>query len=502
MKSFIALTLGLLTSLSTLAASLEQRMAVENDYRNRVKNVIERVDPAAIVLVRVDLKKVVAEDLPGMGFGAEITPMDRSGQLNKSSIEKVSVRIATQIESVPEWIKNEIGLAIGNDVKTDISIEKAKGVITDSQTEMTKFAMAATQSAVEGISSLKWGLWSLAAGLILMLTAIGFILNRFAQRLETSLSKVIEEKVVPAMQNSSRGIIAPVSEAAKESKPMNLSIAGAMGGSGQKELADIPVDALISLFSDCYWTHSDGYAHYLWSQMTQEQRKKALESESVDPKYFSYFLQFPTENLNYHFDARYLLLSRDFENLNQNDLADWVMSNPSLYRRITPMRWDLLPLDLEKRLKFMDISEDSSEKPKAIKIAKASAPRKLKEKLQIKKLTPADENFAWSHPSKVPAEARRELPSLVWLGLCPPDKIESILSDLDARQLASAWVGPEEVLAKLKASLAPKKQEMLEHFLKDGAANRQSDTFKYLAEAGIVTLSQVEASVEPQKDAA
>lgn len=502
MKSLITLTFTLLLSLPALAASLEQRMAVENDYRNRVRNVIERVDPAAIVQVRVDLKKVIAEDLPGMGFGAEITPVDRSGQLNKSSIEKVSVRIATQIETVPDWIKNEINLAIGHDIKTDIAIEKAKGVITDSQTEMTKFAMAATQSAVEGISSLKWGLWSLAAGLFFMLTAIGFILNRFAQRLENSLTKVIEEKIVPAMQTSGRGAAMPVSESTKESKPLNLSIAGATGAGGQKELADIPVDALLSLFSDCYWTHSDGYAHYLWTQMSQEQRKKVLDSEGADPKYFSYFLQFPIENLNYHFDARYLLLTRDFEKVDQKDLAEWVVANPAHYRRITPLRWDLLPLDLEERLKFMEVSDDSAEKSKAPKVGKSSSPRKLKEKLQIKKLTPADENFAWSNPSKVPAESRAELPSLIWLGLCPSEKIASVLGDLDARQLATAWVGPEEVLAKLKSTLAPKKQEMLEHFLKDGNPNRQSEIFKYLAEAGINALASVESTAEPQKDAA
>lgn len=501
MRQLMTTLLMTLMTVPTLAASLEQRIAVENDYRNRVKNVIEKVDPSAIVQVSVVLKKVVADSLPGMGFGAEITPMDLSGQLNKASIEKVSIRIATQIEEVPEWIKEEVNLAIGNDIKTDIKITKAKGIIKDTNTELTQFAMAATQSAVEGLSSLKYGLWSLAGGLVFLLGVIGLILSRFAARLEKSMSKVIEEKVVPAMQTGSRGGNVTVASAEpKEAKPMSINMTGGGGTGGQKELAELPQEALLSLFSDCYWTQSDSYAHYLWTQLSQEQRKNILAADTLDKKYFSYFLQFAPENMNYHFDVRYLMLGRDFESVDQSDLSKWVQAHPKSFRRITPLRWDLLPLNLENRLKFMEMPDEASSAP--AKIAKASAKRVLKDKIQIKKLTPADENFVWENPGKVPADARKELASLVWLGLCEEPAIQTILGDLDARQLASAWVGPEAVLEKLKNTLAPKKREMLEHFLKESAPSRASEAFTYMVQAGIDALEKAQSNEAPEQKVA
>ncbi|HMN67249.1 MAG TPA: hypothetical protein PKC28_01800 [Bdellovibrionales bacterium] len=75
--------------------------------------------------------------------------------------------------------------------------------------------------------------------------------------------------------------------------------------------------------------------------------------------------------------------------------------------------------------------------------------------------------------------------SLVWLALAPVVHREKILSEIDARQLAEAWIGPEPVLAALKEVLSPKKAEMLAHFLSSSAPDRDNATFGYLFEAGL-----------------
>ncbi len=83
---------------------------------------------------------------------------------------------------------------------------------------------------------------------------------------------------------------------------------------------------------------------------------------------------------------------------------------------MTPLRWDRLPLSLEQRLSFAEMTNSKSE---SVKVATKSKTRELRARLEIKQLRAEDEQFIWNNPAKVPAHARSSLRSLVWLALAP-----------------------------------------------------------------------------------
>lgn len=481
---------------SALASVTGRRVELENQIQQRVFAIVQRADPLAIVQVQIKLKKVQS-NIPMFGLDASVTPVEYDGALGSSSIDNVDVRILTQVEKVPDWIRSEVEKAVGlSEVKLNIQYEKAAGVITDGREEFSKIAKEATQSAVSSVNQLKFGVWGILAALMVSFAGVAYAIVSLAKRMESSLGKVIEEKLVPAMQTSSGGgaRIEPSSKSDPQSaNPLN-AVQAAPGAAN--ELQDYPVEALLTLLSDCYWTENDGYAHYLWKVMSQEQREKVLAAGEINENYFSFIRQTPPVNMDYHSDARYLRGGKEFRHASQTDVADWVKKNPKQFQRVSPMRWDVLPLSLEQRIQFAQMKTTPEDQNAPIKIALQSKPRELTEKLRIRALRPEDEQYLWDNADKIPETVRGSLRSLVWLARAPVDYQQKIFSDLDARQLAEAWVGPEAVLNKLKEALPAKKVEMLQHFLDSTTPDRAGDVFAYLVESGLTYKGQPDTQRE------
>lgn len=492
MKHVIALGFLFLFISSAAASSIQSRVVFENQIEQKISALIQRVDTLAMVQVQIKLRKINTE-LPVVGFGGSVTPIESDGQLGSMSIDNVSVRVVTQIDEVPEWIRSEIDKTLKSyDFKYAINYEKAAGQITD---DRLKFA----DSAVRSINQVKWATWGLLLALMVFLTLVASSIRGVAERLEKSLAKVIEEKVVPAFQTMGGGGRSSRSDREpKESSPQasQASMNSGGGSPSDKGLEDYPVDALLTLLSDCYWTKQDGYAHHLWKLMSQAQREKVLKASILDPAYFSFIRQSVPAAFDYHNDPSYLSAPTEFRAADQDELLAWVRKNPSHYHRLTPMRWDGLNLSLEERLKFRDVKPNTgADWPK---LFKASKPRELPVRLQLKSLRPEDEMYLSQNYQNVPKDLRASLRSLVWLAMAPLEDRRRALADLDAQQLAEAWTGPESVLAQLEEALPAKKREMLAHFRQSISPDRSSDAFAYLVDSG---LSLTKGSEERQEAA-
>lgn len=477
-----------------------RKVELENQIQSRIFSIVERADPYAIVQVEVTLKKVQS-NLPMFGLDASVTPVEFDGQLGSSSIESIKVRVVSQVDAIPDWIRSEVQKSASmNGVKVAINYEKAGGQVTDRNLEFTKIAKDFQDLAISTINQVKLGVWGMLAALVVCLFAIALAITSIARRLERSMSKVIEEQIVPAMQQNQGGkpVRAEKSEDSGGSSAQAQAQAHHAGNeSGQNELKDFPVEALLTVLSDCYWTESDGYAHFLWKQMSQAQKDAVLQSGLIDRAYFSFIRHVPPVNLDYHSDARYLLWGKEFRTVSQTDLNAWLSKNSKLFFRITPMRWDLLPLSLEQRLTFSEMkmpTETSNLAP--LELTTKSAARVLPNRLQLRGLKVEDEVYLWENSAKVSSENRSSLKTLVWLALTPTEYRQKVLADLDARQLAEAWSGPAPVLEKLKEAMAQKKIETLEHFLDSTPADRSSDTFAYLVESGLNYKNETEPEAQ------
>lgn len=490
MKLVISL-FGLLGLSLASAANAAPRpiIELENQMQQRVNTILQRADSLAIVQVQIKPRKVSA-DLPMFGMTAQVTPMNFDGQMSSQTIESVKIRVITQLDTIPDWIKNEIVRTTEvPGVKVEINYEKAAGELTNDRQELAKIAKDTSEVAISSLNQMKLGVWGIIIAMTLSLLVVAYAVISMAKRMESSLGRVVEDKVVPAMQNANAngGGARVQSQSSGEggnsaSKAMPSMVGGA-GLGGAKELAEFPLETLQNLFSDCYWAEADGYANYLWQQVSQSQKQELLASDFMDVSYFSFVRQAAPENLEYHHDPRYLNSANEFKYVNQDDLMAWLSKNPKQFHRITPLRWDLLPLSLEQRIQFAETKVDA--KLESVKVVTKSKPRELKARLEIKQLRTDDEQYIWSNPDKVPAHVRASLRSLVWLALAPVEARRQVLSELDARQLAEAWTGPEPVLIALKEALPAKKLEMLEHFLKDTSPGRSNDTFAYLVESGL-----------------
>ncbi len=484
MRILIFICLSLLCVSATAAQPI---LELENQMQQRVTAILQRADPLAIVQVQIKPRKVSA-DLPMFGMTAQVTPVNFDGQISSATIESMKVRVISQLETIPEWIKTEIVRTTEvSGVKVEINYEKAGGQLTNENQELAKIAKDTSEVAITSLNQMKLGVWGIIIALTLSLFVVAWTVFSMAKRMETSLGRVVEEKVVPAMQanagNGGGGRSSKSEESGDQPRAQAAQAAAATGGTGGKELAEFPISTLMSLFSDCYWAETDGYANYLWQQTSQKQKQELLASDFTDPAYFAFVRQAAPVNLEYHQDPRYLNAATDFAHVNQTELAAWLNKNPKQFSRITPLRWDLLPLSLEQRIQFGDMKADA--KLEAVSVTTKSKPRELKARLEIKQLRPEDEQYIWDNAAKIPAHVRPSLRSLVWLALAPVDARRNALGELDARQLAEAWTGPEAVLNSLKEALPAKKLEMLEHFLKDTSPGRGNDTFAYLCDSGL-----------------
>ena len=96
----------------------------------------------------------------------------------------------------------------------------------------------------------------------------------------------------------------------------------------------------------------------------------------------------------------------------------------------------------------------------------------------------------------LPLETKETVYTLGWLADINEDKAKEILQGYSARDLATAWIGPDYVLDKLMGYMPVRKQDLLKSYLETTEPNRQSPVFQGLHEAAIeVMKNQTEEEV-------
>ena len=144
------------------------------------------------------------------------------------------------------------------------------------------------------------------------------------------------------------------------------------------------------------------------------------------------------------------------------------------------MRQNSLPLALEAKISAVQ------SKPAKTKVTptKKSPARELTISSSVGDLSFDDERALMERPELVPTGYKKQVKSLVWLALQPDESIKDTLARYDARTLASAWVGPAEVLSKLEKHLPEKKLKVLQGFTKKMTPSRNSSAYLQLVREG------------------
>jgi hypothetical protein len=453
-------------------ADLLERMNLEDGFRTRIKEVVKVFDPQAQIITKFSYNTYQGT-LPG-------TTMEYDGKVIPSNIEgkdlaKVDIQVYSAKNKFPEELKNMIkGSLPIESYKVQIgffemkSIPMLEGGVTEDFLEKTVQKVVRDMGQFVG--------FTMALGLL----SIGLLVLLLNWRRQKQFSQEIGKIVTSLadLQYSSPATSLPQVNAKAEPMPL-------IGSNHQSSLAGIQLESFAAMIADCYWTKKDNYAAWLWKNLDFSQRERLLEVLPYMQSYSAYLSEqegkvFPFTDHAYYLRPAQLMLT------SQEDLARVLHEQPSSWHKLSPLRQGDIDLSLEEKLRCMSQTHESVEEPVHYPV---SVLRSLVTKGNWGELSAQDEENLFRNPDLVPKIFRSQIKSLVWLGLLPENEIRAKLEKWDARTLATAWIGPQELLNRLEMSLPEKKRELLKNYHGKVSANRQSSAFNLLWEESLKEAS-------------
>jgi hypothetical protein len=196
--------------------------------------------------------------------------------------------------------------------------------------------------------------------------------------------------------------------------------------------------------------------------------------------YSLFFAEVSAVAKSYH-EHPYYLTPTNLTMISQKDLCAAVKKDFGLWNYLSPMRKQNLPLSLDEKLKA---TQSTPSKEKSIPNVK-SALRALETKPTWGEISSDDETALFNNPGMVPDPMKQHIRSLVWLAQKDKTQIQKVLSKYDAKALASAWIGADEVLKNLESSIPEKKLKLLQTYKEKVRPSRQSEIYQLLVDEGL-----------------
>ncbi len=459
-------------------ADLLERMNLEDGFRTRIKDVVKVFDPQAQILTKFNYNTYQGT-LPG-------TTMEYDGKVIPSNIEgkdlaKVDIQIYSAKNKFPDELKNMIKGSLPIDQhKIQISFFEMKSIpmleggVTEDFLEKTVQKVVRDMGQFVGLT--------MALGLL----SIGLLVLLLNWRRQKQFSQEIGKIVTSLADLQYSSPATPMTQVSAKEESMPL-----IGSSNHSSLAGLQLESFAAMIADCYWTKKDAYAAWLWKNLDFSQRERLLEVLPYMPSYSAFVSEqegkvFPFTDHAYYLRPAPLMLT------SQEDLAKILHEQPSSWHKLSPLRQGEIELGLEEKLRCMSQTNDSGSDPIHYPV---SILRSLVTKGNWGELSAQDEENLFRNPDLVPKVFRSQIKSLIWLGLLPEEEIRAKLEKLDARTLATAWVGPEDLLRRLEMSLPDKKRELLKNYHGKVSANRQSSAFNLLWEESLKETAIPEGKV-------
>lgn len=452
-------------------ADLLDRVKLEDTLRGRIEDAFRIYDEKAKVFVRLDYKANYQNALPGMnsenegGYG----PLKIEG----ADIVKINVEVYSELDPVPAEAKETLYRVLPVDKnKVAMSFKKSKvAPVKESPKPIDSASLTGVMNeAVWGFSK---NLFSLSGVMGFVILAVGFYLN--SRRLREFKQQF--SALTAALSELSLGGQAAPAPATREAA---APVAKPSGHGEKSQVEKMAPTSLQELFADCYWCERDAYAHWLWQEMSNEQRKSLLAEIDFMRAYSVSFMSLAPEEVGYHTHPYYLDPS-PLKALSQDDLAKIVKAQNGLWHAISPLRQQSLPLSFGEKLAALQSAPSSNKSA----FTGRSPLRTLEMKPTWGDVTEADELALFENPEMVPPALRPHVSSLVWLAQKDAETIQKALGKFDARALASAWIGPDEVLKKLEAQLPEKKLKLLQTYREKTPPQRRSPSYLSLVQEGI-----------------
>lgn len=449
-------------------ADLLERMNLEDGFRERIREVVKVFDPQAQIMTQFSYRSFQGT-LPGttLTYDAKTIPSNIEDQ----DMASVDINIYSSKNDFPPEMEKLVRNSLPIDSrKIHVKFHEMKVIPEANHILQTHLIEKTAQQVIQALSQTLG--WALGATVLFLTVCFGFIGWRRQQQFSAAINRVVSslnELQTPQM---------PVGPA---SRAVDHEPTRALTSSGTSPLEGYKMDSIKSMISDCYWTNKDSYAVWVWRSLDFNQRTEVLESLPF-MKAYSMYLSDLSEKQFPFFDHSYYLRPQNLLMTSQEDLAQVVQAYPSTWHKLSPLRQAELPITLEEKLKCMNVSMKESDQTNSFP---QSSLRTLFIKGSWGELKDEDEMKLLKNPEIVPKDVRGQIKSLVWLTLLPEEHIREKFEKLDARSLATAWVGPEDMLARLEGYLPEKKRELLKGYKTRIPANRDSSAFLWLWEESL-----------------
>lgn len=457
-------------------ADLLDRMNLEEGFRVRIREVVKVFDPQAQVLVQFSYNGYQG-NLPGtsLQYDSNVIPTN----IEKRDLASIDVRIYANKNSFPKEVNDLIyGTLPIEKSKVHIQYQEMKAIPIIENNMISPEALDKTlQKVVKDLGYQFAGILSVAFVIgILVMLVLSIRRNRqFAGEVDRIVESLKDLQWIGSGGNNNNSASASISHRDVSDESRFLS------GSGGVSFSVYNLSSLKAMISDCYWAEKDEYASWIWKKMDFNQRSELLGALPFIEAYSRYLSEIPAVPFP-HFDHAYYVKPFEMSMTSQEDLAQFTRSTPVVWNLISPLRQSCLPLRLEEKL---DCLKSSSGIVLQNPIFPVSVPRDLFVMGSWGDLSVEDEVSLLKNPQVVPIALRGQIKSLVWLSLLPEEEIRAKLEQVDAKSLASAWVGPEEMLDRLESFLPERKKELLRNYRQRITAQRDSDSFVWLWEESL-----------------
>jgi predicted transcriptional regulator len=456
----------------TAQAGLLGRIEIEEVLKKRLEHALKIQDPTAQVTVRIEYNKYLSEeDLPGTNQTANTVYYSENVEI--SDIKKLHVQYFSEKKEISADQKDLVYSLLPLERKDINFIFKSMLPVNPKVTPIE--VKDINEIANKSIYLLSLMLGS-AIGLACLIFGFALFFNNSKNR---NLFKAQFSNLVSALSsggfNSSGSLIEK--RADKITGPMTVASQG-------KFFEDYSKQSLIAIFSDLYWCKKDEAASYLWNNISNHSRALLLEKVDFIYDYAMYFSRCQS-----HLDEEtkafvmhpYYIQPLSLNQTAQEELLQIVKKNYGLWNKISPLRQQSLSLSLKEKIK----ANSSLNLNVVIEKFPISKPRVLPQYVNFGDISFEDESEIFNDDKIIPQTLREYVPSLVWLASKEVDYIKEKLEKLDAKFLASAWVGAPEILEKLENCLPEKKQLLLKSYLKTSTPSKTSPAFQALFELGL-----------------
>lgn len=512
---------------------------VQQLIENRVTSIVHAADPSAVVIVKLKPLVVPSTPLPGTPFIVqELAIKDEVGDFD---ISQVQVIVLNDEAKLAKPVSDLIMEVAGDFGPVDLKVLKlpselhARSLASESKSNVSSQANAAEEREKVAAAAAAAAAMSLAAAVpppakhlpgipswadqylldsravplsiffLIFLLALGSGVITVAVR---SSSKRVSNALTSGLSGLATNLessgLGGAEKALLEDESIPTSESSVRGGIADQTVAvfaGLNEEGLTALLTDCYWCRLDSYAAHIWRQIPVAKRRPILAKVDFLPEYAAYLVGMEGKDLGLENEPCYLV-PLPIWHLDNRAITELLRQQPGLRFSLSSSRIAGLTLTPKERVELAKSSDRfvPINFPDFEHLA-PSPRRKLAARMEIPLNTIDEEREVLAIPY-LPVEIMEGLPTLGWLSQLPDKVIADELAKYSAKDLALAWIGPEEVLQHLELCLPQTKRELLATYRKKTTPDRKSSAFRALRRAALQHIRETGRKTEETAAAA